>query len=330
MINGRIFLLTIVVVFMSTVIITKKLIPVLARKKIGQKILEIGPNWHKSKNGTPTMGGIGFVLSITITLFIVLTIFGKELDNRENSSIINVFLYAILNGIIGMIDDIAKIRKRENEGLTPKGKLILQSIASILFLFLMSQNSVVSTSVKIPFADLEIELGFFYYIFAFLLLCGVTNAVNLTDGLDGLASTCVLSVGAFISFVGLAAIESVALCFFGASLLGAMLGFLIFNFHPAKIFMGDTGSLFLGALVVGISFAINNPLLVLIYGFVFICEALSVVLQVTYFKLTKGKRLFKMAPLHHHFEKSGYSEIKVVYLFGIISVIFCIIAFFAI
>ena len=160
-----------------------------------------------------------------------------------------------------------------------------------------------------------------------MLLCGTVNAVNLTDGIDGLASTCVLTVGAFFTFVGVLKLENIALIFLGSLLMGATLGFLVFNLHPAKIFMGDTGSLFFGAIVVGASFIIGNPLLVVVYGFVFMIEAASDIIQVVYFKLTKGKRLFKMAPLHHHFEKSGFSEMKIVALFGITNVIFCIAAF---
>lgn len=328
MVNQRIFVFTLLAVFFVTVFATKKLIPVLLNKKIGQKILEIGPQWHKNKNGTPTMGGVGFVIAISIAFLLSLIIFGSEIEKRDIYAIINVYFYGILNAIIGMIDDLAKIRKKENEGLTPKGKLLLQSIAAVLFLVLMSQTGALTTEIKIPFTTVTIEMGFAYYVLAFLLLCGVTNAVNLTDGLDGLASTCVLTVGALLSFVGLLSIENVAFSFFGGALLGATVGFLIFNFHPAKIFMGDTGSLFLGAVVVAVSFINNNPLIVLLYGFVFICEAISVILQVGYFKLTKGKRLFKMAPLHHHFEKCGFGEVKVVAIFGLVSAIFCMVAYF--
>lgn len=328
MVNQKIFVFTLIMVLFVTFFATKMLIPVLLRKKIGQRILETGPNWHKSKNGTPTMGGVGFVIAISVAFFLSLLVFGKGIEKRELLAIVNVYLYGISNALIGMVDDLAKVRKKENAGLTPKGKLALQSIASILFLVLMGQTGVVTTEIKIPFTEISLEIGFLYYVFSFLLLCGVTNAVNLTDGLDGLASTCVLSVGALLSFVGLFSSENVAFSFYGASLMGATIGFLIFNFYPAKIFMGDTGSLFFGALVVSVSFINNNPLLVLIYGFVFMCEALSVILQVGYFKLTKGKRLFKMAPLHHHFEKCGYSEIKVVSVFGVASAIFCIIAYF--
>ena len=330
MISEKIYFITVGITLLLTILITKRLIPVLLSKKIGQKILDIGPRWHKSKEGTPTMGGLGFVLAICIAFIVILTAFYSQIEKKETHAIINIFLFGMVNGIIGLIDDIAKFRKKKNEGLTPKGKLILQSISAIVFLLLMKATIGISTTIKIPFIGIELEMGFFYYIVSFLLLCGITNAVNLTDGVDGLASTCILSVGAFLSFIGFVKVESIAVTFFGAALVGASLGFLLFNLHPAKIFMGDTGSLFFGAIVVGVSFAINNPLIVLVYGFVFVLEALSVMLQVAWFKISKGKRLFKMAPLHHHFEKCGWSEMKVVSVLGIVSSLFCIIAFWGI
>ena len=165
-----------------------------------------------------------------------------------------------------------------------------------------------STVVEIPFTSIQIDLGIIYYLVAFLLLCGIVNAVNLTDGIDGLASTCVLTVGVFFTFASIIKLESSSLSVFGAILTGSALGFLVYNLHPAKIFMGDTGSLFFGSLVVASSFVLDNPFFVIIYGFVFICEAASDILQVAYFKITKGKRLFKMAPLHHHFQKKGSSN----------------------
>ena len=330
MINEKVFLVSLIITFGLTVILTKKLIPLLLSKKIGQKILDIGPRWHKNKEGTPTMGGIGFIIAIVVAFVTVCAIFGRKIEKTELLTIINIFLFAILNCFIGLIDDIAKLKKEKNQGLTPKGKLLLQSVAAIVFLVLMRATTSLSTVLKIPFTSVELDIGFFYYVFAFLLLCGVTNAVNLTDGIDGLASTCILSVGVFLTFVGIVALENTAVSFFAAILIGAALGFLVFNFHPAKVFMGDTGSLFFGAIAVSTSFAFNNPLLVFLYGFVFIFEAISVILQVIYFKLTKGKRLFKMAPFHHHLEKCGLSEIKVVSILGIVNSIFCIIAYFGI
>ncbi|MBE6674167.1 MAG: phospho-N-acetylmuramoyl-pentapeptide-transferase [Ruminococcaceae bacterium] len=323
----RVYLISLGLTFICTVLLTKMIIPLLTKKRIGQKILDIGPNWHKAKEGTPTMGGIAFILASIISFVAIMLIFGKALDKRDLFCLINVFAYGVLNCLVGLIDDIAKYRKAKNEGLTPAGKLALQSICAILFLIAMGITVGVSTTVKIPFTDIELEIGFFYYILSFLILCGIVNAVNLTDGIDGLASTCVLTVGMFFSFVGLAEEDSISLSFFGAILIGATVGFLIYNLHPAKIFMGDTGSLFLGAIVVGASFILDNPILVIIYGFIFICEAISDILQVGYFKLTKGKRLFKMAPIHHHLEKCGFSEMKIVSVFGVISAVFCILAY---
>ena len=195
--NGSIFIVTLFLVFSLTVVSTKKLIPILARRKIGQKILEIGPNWHKEKNGTPTMGGISFIFAIIISFTIILIINYGEVNKKDILSMINILSYGILNGIIGMIDDIAKIRKKQNEGLTPKGKLIFQSIAAIVFLIIMQRTVGISTILTIPFTNVSMDLGIVYYVVAFLVLCGITNAVNLTDGLDGLASTCVMIIGAF-------------------------------------------------------------------------------------------------------------------------------------
>lgn len=321
-----IFLLVLLVTFLITFISLRRLIPFLASKKMGQKILDIGPRWHKGKEGTPTMGGLSFILAILIAfvVFIIITI--KDLNQRYLACAINIILYAILNAMIGIIDDFAKIRNARNEGLTPKGKLIFQSIASILFLISLNYTVGIDTSLYIPYFDVYIEIGFFYYILAFLLLCGVVNSVNLTDGLDGLASSIILTIGIFLSIVSLVITREPIIAFFAGSIIGAMIGFLVYNFYPARVFMGDTGSLFLGALVVAISFLLNNILLVLVYGFVFICEATSVILQVVYFKITKGKRLFKMAPLHHHFEKSGLGEVKITIAFAIINMIFCILA----
>ena len=328
--NTEIFFISLPITFCVTLLMTKKLIPVLSKRKIGQKILEIGPNWHESKNGTPTMGGISFVFASLVAFALMLTIVGTQLEEREISIMINVFTYGLFNAIIGAIDDIAKIRKRKNEGLTPRGKLVLQSVASILFLIMMKKTVGLSTALLIPFTKFQLELGFLYYVFAFFLLCGITNAVNLTDGIDGLASTCVMTVGAFFVFVSLTKTESASLSFLGGVLLGTSLAFLIYNLHPAKIFMGDTGSLFYGGLIVSSSFLLDSPLLVLLYGFCFLFEAISVIMQVTYFKITRGKRLFKMAPIHHHLEKIGFSEMKIVYVFGALSILSCAVAYFGV
>lgn len=324
--NSVIFITIFLTSLVLTIACTRILIPIIASKKYGQKILECGPNWHKKKEGTPTMGGIGFIIPIIICFILFFFILRTENQTREILCTLNVLIYAVLNALIGIIDDLAKIRKKQNEGLTPLKKFMFQSVAAILFLVSFKLSVGIDTSIVIPFSDVRIELGFMFYIIAFFVLCGFVNAVNLTDGIDGLASSVTLTVSVLFLAVSLT-IDSTPLLFFSSSVLGAMLGFLVFNFHPAKIFMGDTGSLFLGAIVVSYSFISNNIILVLLYGFVFLCEAMSDIIQVVYFKLSKGKRILKMAPLHHHFEKCGWSEVKIVSVFTVVNLIFCILAY---
>lgn len=323
------FIVLFIIGLALTVIITKRLIPIIASKKYGQKILEDGPIWHKKKEGTPTMGGIGFILPILVCFIVFCFAYKGEEKTKEIICAINVVVYAILNALIGVIDDFAKIRNKRNEGLTAKAKFILQSIVAILFLIAFKITVGIDTSIIVPFFDFRIELGFFFYILAFFVLCGFVNAVNLTDGIDGLATMITITVSLLFLIVSFTIYQSPVLLFLSSSVLGALLGFLIFNFHPAKIFMGDTGSLFLGAVVVSYSFICNNIFLVVLYGFVFMCEALSDIIQVLYFKLTKGKRIFKMAPLHHHFEKSGWSEVKIVSVFSVVSLVFCALAYYS-
>ena len=322
------FLTTSAISLVITAICLKFIIPVLASHKMGQKILEIGPRWHKSKEGTPTMGGVSFILATIIAFIVFLIVYRGKIEGRNLCFALNIIVYALLNAMIGIIDDIAKLRKEKNEGLTPLAKFSFQSVVAILFLVSMHFTIGISTSLYIPFVDKYIELGYLYYVLCYIALCGVVNSVNLTDGIDGLASGVCLSVGVFFAVVGLSVIKEPTTVFFSAVIIGGMLGFLIYNFYPARVFMGDTGSLFLGALVVSVSFLIDNILLVLVYGFVFVCEALSVVLQVAYFKMTKGKRLLKMAPLHHHFEKCGLTEIQIVIAFVLLNSLFCTVAYF--
>lgn len=321
------FVIYTIAIIVLTVVVLRKLIPFLASKHVGQKILDIGPRWHKSKEGTPTMGGISFIISGFVVFVIFLILNFNKIPTREVMLIINVMVYALLNGMIGIIDDIAKIRKKQNEGLTPLEKIILQSLFSVLFLISLHFTVGLSTVVDIPFTNIRIDLGFFYYILAFFMLCGMVNSVNLTDGIDGLASSVVFTIGLLVAILSLVYMESYPIMFIGALLIGSSVGFLIYNFYPAKIFMGDTGSLYFGGLIAASPFLIGNLLLVIIYGFVFIAEALSDILQVTYFKITKGKRIFKMAPLHHHFEKCGWSEVKIVIVFSLVNLLFCVIVF---
>ena len=324
----KLFFICFLIVLFLTVLGLRILIPVLRSKKMGQKILEIGPRWHKSKEGTPTMGGIAFVIASVIVYAVFMLVSYKNVDMKYILCSLNIVVYAILNAMIGIIDDFAKIRKSKNEGLSPLAKYTFQSIIAILFLISMRYSVGISTTLFIPFFNAYVDLGFFYYIIAYFALCGVVNSVNLTDGIDGLASSVTFTVGIFFMVVNFIVIKDANIALFSAILMGSTLGFLVYNFYPAKIFMGDTGSLFLGALVISMAFLIDNILLVLVYGFVFIVEAFSDILQVFYFKVTKGKRLFKMAPIHHHFEKSGFSEIQIVVTFTIVNAIFCFLAYF--
>ncbi len=323
-------LITAVLVMGITIMSLKLFIPILASRKMGQKILEIGPRWHKNKEGTPTMGGIAFIFAIILSFIVFMGMSNEEIEIKRMVGALNVLIYAVLNAMIGIIDDFAKLRKARNEGLTPKSKFLLQSVVAVLFLISMKFTVGINTVLHIPFFRTSVDVGFFYYIIAFLALCGVVNSVNLTDGIDGLASGVVLSVGFFFCISSVLIFKDFTVSFFGASLIGASLGFLVYNFYPARVFMGDTGSLFLGALVIGVAFLFDNILLVILYGFVFLCEALSDILQVTYFKITKGKRLFKMAPLHHHFEKLGFSEVQITLMFTAVNTLFCILAYLGI
>ena len=323
-----IFCTALLFTFIFTVSVLRKLIPYLEAKKIGQIILDIGPSWHKSKEGTPTMGGVAFVIGGIIASIVAALAFGDDMGKKELLTLFNVISFCLLNALIGLIDDLAKMKKSKNEGLTPKTKLIFQAIAGILFLVSFKYTVGLDTSLYVPYFDKTLQMGALYYPFALLILCGVVNSVNLTDGLDGLASSVALTVGIFITYVAIRITFSISLTVIGAILIGSTVAFLIYNLHPAKIFMGDTGSLFLGAMVVSSSFVMNNPLIVLVYGFVFIIEALSDIIQVGYYKISKGKRIFKMAPLHHHFEKCGFSEMRIVSLFTSVNFIFCLIALF--
>lgn len=300
--------------FGITVLVSRKLIPILKSRKMGQTILEIGPRWHKNKEGTPTMGGLAFIAAAAIT-GIAASVYLAVIDGiRSTLPFMFTLAFGIVCGLIGCVDDTAKLRRKQNEGLTAPQKFLLQLIAAALYLLGMTLVCGIDTTIYIPFFGAEIDFGFFYYVIALLLLTGVDNAVNLTDGLDGLCSSVTLVVGLFFTAAGYMnglAEPDGGVILLGAVMIGACAGFLVYNFYPARVFMGDTGSLFLGGLVVGGAFMLDNPLLVIVFGLVYIIETASVILQVGYFKLTHGKRLFKMAPIHHHFEKCGWSEIKI-------------------
>lgn len=298
---------------------------------MGQKILEIGPRWHKNKEGTPTMGGLAFIAASMIS-GLAGGIYLWYSDGPETTlPLIFTLILALAGGLIGCIDDAAKLRNKRNEGLTASQKFLLQLIAATLYLLGMSLVCGNGTAMYIPYFDKTIDFGIFYYAAAMILICGMMNSVNLTDGIDGLASGVTLIVGVFFAAAGFLngmAEPDGPLLLLGAIIIGSAGGFLVYNIHPARVFMGDTGSIFLGGLVVGGAFMMRNPLIIIVCGLVYIIETASVMLQVVYFKLTHGKRLFKMAPIHHHFEKCGWSENKIVTVFTAATVLFCAVAMF--
>ena len=304
-----------VVSFAITAIIGRYLIPFLHKLNFGQTILDIGPNWHKNKQGTPTMGGIMFVIGIVIATSagVLLYAIGHGLDSVSRFVFAGL-LFALLNGGIGFIDDYVKVVKKRNLGLTAIQKLVLQFLVAAIYLFVMYLCKD-NTEILVPFVG-YVDLGFFYYIVMAVVLVGIVNAVNLTDGIDGLAGSVTFFACLFMMLIANVLGNHVANVLFAAAAAGGCLGFLIWNFHPAKCFMGDTGSLFLGAMVCAIALAMDMQLLLLLIALVYLIEMFSVMLQVTYFKLTHGKRLFKMSPIHHHFEICGWSEMKIVCVFS--------------
>lgn len=295
------FLLT----FILTVLTERALIPALKRDA-KQPIYEGGPSWHKSKEGTPTMGGLAFLFGVSLSLFLFSIFLFLEGLKKESTSLLICLGFSVLNSCVGIFDDAVKLRKKENAGLKPYQKLVLQSFIAIVFLYLF--NLLVGNDSAISMSFGKIELGAFYHPLSFIILLGITNCANLTDGIDGLASG--VSFAVFISCFYLSCALSVEASMFSAAMIGASIGFLLFNIHPAKIFMGDTGSLFLGAAAACVVFTLDNPLLIVIIGCVYVIEGVSVILQVAFYKIT-GKRIFKMAPLHHHLEKCGWSENRI-------------------
>ena len=301
-----------------TLAIEWQIIPLL-KKRAAQPIYEGGPNWHMKKSGTPTMGGIGFLVAINISL-LVACLFLWENETAVASLLITT-VFAMLNSVIGIIDDLTKLRRRENAGLKPHEKIIFQLIVAVLFL--MARKFFLGDETILEFSFGKIELGLLYYPLAILIILGTVNCANLTDGIDGLASSVALTIGVMFSFLGGRDVGITPTC---VALSGGCLGFLFYNRHPAKIFMGDTGSLFLGSIACALAFASENPTIILFLGIVYAIEGLSVILQVIYFKLT-GKRLFKMAPLHHHLEKCGLGENQICVIAVSVTVVMSIIGF---
>ena len=318
MIFGGMFLLS----FLVTFLLGKKFIPALMRIKMGQTILEIGPRWHKSKEGTPILGGLFFIGGILVSLLV----FGVALSRREgDATVYKVFLMMALQGAVGFIDDFIKFVKKRNKGLSAMQKLVMQFAAAGLFLYLMKDS--LTTALTVPFTSFKIELGLYYWAFSMLFIVFIVNSVNLTDGIDGLAASVTFVLFVFFSVIALKEGEGTKTALF-AAVCGGMGGFLVYNFYPARVFMGDTGSLFLGGAVVGVAYWLDKPLIIVVCGFVFILEALSVVIQVAVFKLTK-KRVFKMAPFHHHLEMCGWKEPQIVMAACLFTAALCIASYFA-
>ena len=320
---------TIAVAFAVTAISGKWFIPFLRKLKYGQTILEDGPVWHKSKQGTPTMGGMMFIVGSVLAALVGAATMG--INESATTSLNQLHLYAGLAmsigfGALGFADDYVKVVKKQNLGLTAKQKMAGQLLISAAYLAVLYIGGATSTILHIPFIG-QLDIGLLYYPFAMFVIVGTVNAVNLTDGIDGLCSsvTFVAAIGMMIvaTILGIAEMNLLA-----GALAGGCLGFLCWNFHPAKVFMGDTGSLFLGGMICAVAFGVKMPMLLLFVGIIYIVETMSVILQVISFQST-GKRIFKMSPIHHHYEMSGWSEEKIVGVFSAVTLIGAVLAVLA-
>lgn len=319
-------LLALGVGFLLTLVVGRALITELRKLKAGQEIREDGPKWHAGKAGTPTMGGIMFILGVGVAVFAV----GWQQMLRGQFSHLYVYLFALVFGMIGFVDDYRKVRQHQNEGLTARQKFILQLAAAVVFLCLMRYEGLLTNKLYIPFVNVTWTVNWIVYlVFAAFVIVGCVNAVNLTDGIDGLACSVTFVVMVFFTAaaVGWSMFD---LALFPAALAGGLAAFFVYNHHPAKVFMGDTGSLFLGGAVAALGFALDMPLILIPVGIIYIAETVSDIIQVGYFKATHGKRFFKMAPLHHHLELSGWSEAKLVRVFSGITLVCCVLAYLGI
>ncbi len=310
-----------------TVIFGFILLPVLRHFKLGQPIRAEGPVWHKTKEGTPTMGGICFILAFLLTTAGYTVLRAIQGEGRHLVPLTLAVLYALGNAAIGFIDDYCKLVKKQNEGLTEHQKLVLQLVLTAAYLAMLRATGNLETSFRIPFTDRRLELSWFAYPIYLLVMVGFVNATNLTDGLDGLASSVCATVAAFTLLLAVwrRDADSTVLA---AALLAGMLGFLVFNHHPAQMFMGDTGSLFLGGVIMGCAMMAGELLLFVLAGFVFVADMLTSLLQRCFFRLTHGRRLFPIAPIHHSFEKWGFGEYAIMGLFSGVSALFCLLAWF--
>ena len=321
-------LVTLVAAFLLSSVIGVWLIPFLHKLHYGQTILDIGPAWHKSKQGTPTMGGIMFIIGSILACaagWCTIAFSAQGLVDASSHGtfyLVGGFLMALGFGVIGFLDDYIKVVKKRNLGLKAWQKSAAQLLVAVIYLIaerIFAPNDL----LWIPFAG-EFSIGWFYYPLMLFIIIGAVNAVNLTDGVDGLAAS--VTMVAAMGFMLIAAIQSFTqMDLMAAALAGGCLGFLVWNFHPAKVFMGDTGSMFLGGMVVALAFGMRKPVLLLFIGIVYVVETMSDIIQIGSVKLT-GKRVFKMAPIHHHFEMCGWSEVKIVVVFSAVTALGCLIA----
>lgn len=299
------------------------LLPVLRALKAGQSVREIGPTWHNSKAGTPLMGGLMFIFAVILCLL-------GNLPGMTDHTVFYVLALSLCFGLVGFLDDFCKVKFKRDLGLTAAQKAMLQMAVSAIYLYILYREGTLTCDIYVPFLDVTFYIHPIAYIFfAMFVMVGCVNAVNLTDGIDGLSSSVTIPVMVFFAAAAYAmGMEDLALL--PAALVGGLAAYLFYNFHPAKVFMGDTGSLFLGGVVCAMAFALDMPLILILVGFVYIVETVSDIIQVVYFKATHGKRFFKMAPIHHHFEMCGWKEEKIVFVFAGVSAIMCILAWFGI
>ena len=299
------------------------LLPVLRALKAGQSVREIGPTWHNNKAGTPLMGGLMFIFAVILCLV-------GNLGSMKDYTVFYVLALSLCFGLVGFLDDFCKVKYKRDLGLTALQKAMLQMAVSAMYLYVLYREGTLTCDIYVPFFNVTFYVHPLVYIFfAMFVMVGCVNAVNLTDGIDGLSSSVTIPVMVFFTAAAYAMGKS-DLALLPAALAGGLIAYLFYNFHPAKVFMGDTGSLFMGGVVCAMAFALDMPLVLIFAGFVYIVETLSDIIQVTYFKLTHGKRIFKMAPIHHHFEMCGWKEEKIVFVFAGVSAIMCVVAWLSI
>lgn len=300
------------------------LLPVLRALKAGQAVREMyGPTWHNYKAGTPLMGGLMFISAVLLCLLL-------NLPLTSDYTALYVFALAFCFGVVGFLDDFCKVKYKRDLGLTAIQKSMLQMAVSAIFLYVLYREGTLTNNLYIPFLNVTLYIHpAVYMLFSMFVFVGCVNAVNLTDGVDGLSSSVTIPVMVFFTAASVA-LKRYDLALLPASMVGGLIAYLCYNWHPARVFMGDTGSLFMGGIVCGMSFALDIPLVLIMAGFVYMMETLSVILQVTYFKATHGKRLFKMSPIHHHFEMCGWKEERIVITFAAVSAAMCLLAWFSI